>query len=50
MNQDDESEKTQNLADCIHIIWSILGGEVEDLVCFTRHPVRTHLMKGKVIY
>ena len=50
MNQDDESEKIQNLVNFIHIILPILGGEAEDLICFTRHPVRTHLMKGKVIY
>ena len=49
-NQDDESEKIQNLANLIYIILSISGGEVEDLVCFMRHPLRTHLMKGNVTY
>ena len=50
MNQDDESGEIQDLANFIVIILSITGGEVEDLVCFMRLPVRTHLTKGKVIY
>ena len=50
MNQDDKSEKIQNLANFIYIILSISGEEAEDLVYFMRHPVRTHLTKGNLTF
>ena len=49
-NQDDELEKIQNLAKFIYVILSISGGEAEDLVHPTMHPVRTNLTEGKLIY
>ena len=50
MNQDDESEKIQNLFKFIYVIFSISGAEAEDLVHLMKCPVRTHLTEGNLIY
>ena len=49
-NEDDELEKIQNLAEFTYVVFSISGGEVEDLVYPTECPLWVHFIEGKLIY